>query len=96
MVKQGVVLVGSPYRLSGCAAGVVVVAGRGRGDWSSGGASRLLGGLRAWLHLARRLGHPDRDQAREAYRRLLQIREFEDRVHESFVAGRVPSRTEQV
>jgi hypothetical protein len=58
---QAVVLVGSPYRLSGCAAGVVVTAGRGRGDWSSGGSSHLLGGLRAWLHLARRIGHPDRD-----------------------------------
>ncbi len=58
---QAVVLVGSPYRLSGCAAGVVVAAGRGRGDWSSGGTSRLLNGLRAWLHLARRIGHPDHE-----------------------------------
>ena len=56
-------LVGSPYRLSGCAAGVVVMAGRGRGDWRSGGASRLLSGLRSWLHLARRIGHPDHHQA---------------------------------
>jgi hypothetical protein len=56
---QAVVLVGSPYRLSGCAAGVVVAAGRGRGDWSSGGASRLLNGLRARLHLSKRIGHPD-------------------------------------
>ncbi|MCW8984632.1 MAG: DNA recombination/repair protein RecA [Thermoanaerobaculales bacterium] len=60
---QAVVLVGSPYRLSGCAAGVVVAAGRGRGDWSSGGASRLLNGLQAWLHLARRIGHPDHETA---------------------------------
>lgn len=60
---RAVVLVGSPYRLSGCAAGVVVMAGRGRGDWRSGGTSRLLGGLRSWLHLARRIGHPDRDRA---------------------------------
>jgi hypothetical protein len=60
---QAVVLVGSPYRLSGCAAGVVVMAGRGRGDWSRGGASCLLSGLRSWLHLARRIGHPDRDRA---------------------------------
>jgi len=60
---QAVVLVGSPYRLSGCAAGVVVAAGRGRGDWSSGGAFRLLNGLRAWLHLARRIGHPDHETA---------------------------------
>jgi hypothetical protein len=60
---QAVVLVGSPYRLSGCAAGVVVAAGRGRGDWSSGGAFRLLNGLQAWLHLARRIGHPDHETA---------------------------------
>jgi hypothetical protein len=59
---QAVVLVGSPYRLSGCAAGVVVAAGHGRGDWSSG-ASRLLAGLRSRLRLARRIGHPDRDHA---------------------------------
>jgi hypothetical protein len=60
---QAVVLVGSPYRLSGCAAGVVVAAGRGRGNWSNGGAFPLLNGLRAWLHLARRTGHPDRDRS---------------------------------
>ena len=60
---QAVVLVGSPYRLSGCAAGVVVAAGRGRGDWSSGGAFRLLNGLRARLHLARRIGHPNNETA---------------------------------
>lgn len=60
---QAVVLVGSPYRLSGCAAGVVVAAGCGRGDWSSGGAFRLLNGLRARLHLARRIGHPNNETA---------------------------------
>ena len=53
------VLVGSPYRLSGCAAGAVVSGGRGRGRWSNGGASRLLDGLRARLWLTRRIGHPD-------------------------------------
>ncbi len=63
---QAVVLVGTPYRLSGCAAGVVVAAGRGRGDWSSGGAFRLLNGLRAWFHLARRIGHPDHKTAPNA------------------------------
>ena len=52
-----VILVGSPYRLSGCAAGAVVVGGRGRGDWNNGGASRLLTGLSARLSLARRIGH---------------------------------------
>jgi len=60
---HAVVLVGSPYRLSGCAAGVVVAGGRGRGDWSRGGTSRLLSGLRSWLHLAHRIGHPDRENA---------------------------------
>jgi len=56
---QAVVLVGSPYRLSGCAAGVVVVAGRGRGDWSSGGFSRLLAGLQSRFFLNKRIGHAD-------------------------------------
>ncbi len=56
---QAVVLVGCPYRLSGCAAGAVVAGGRGRGDWSSGRASRLLTGLRARLYLSKRIGHPD-------------------------------------
>lgn len=58
-VHRAVVLVGSPYRLSGCAAGVVVAGGRGRGTWGDGAAPRLLGGLRSWLHLARRIGHAD-------------------------------------
>ena len=56
---QAVVLVGSPYRLSGCAAGVVVTAGRGRGDWSSGGAFRLLAGLRSRFALSKRIGSAD-------------------------------------
>jgi hypothetical protein len=57
---QAVVLVGCPYRLSGCAAGAVVAGGRGRGDWSSGSrASRLLTGLRARLYLNKRIGYPD-------------------------------------
>jgi hypothetical protein len=60
---QAVVLVGSPYRLSGCAAGVVVTAGRGRGDWLRGGASNLLGGLRSRFHLSKRIGHPNCNQA---------------------------------
>ena len=57
---QAVVLVGCPYRLSGCAAGAVVAGGRGRGDWSNGSrASRLLTGLRARLYLSKRIGHPN-------------------------------------
>ena len=56
---QTTVLVGSPYRLSGCAAGAVVAGGCGRGDWSNGRASHLLTGLRARLYLNKRIGHPD-------------------------------------
>ena len=56
---QATVLVGSPYRLSGCAAGAVVAGGYGRGDWSNGRASRLLTGLRARLYLSKRIGHPN-------------------------------------
>ena len=58
---RAVVLVGSPYRLSGCAATVVVTAHQGRGTWSgTAGASRLLHGLEARLELARQRGQrPD-------------------------------------
>lgn len=62
-VHGAVVLIGSPYRLSGCAAGVVVAGGRGRGDWGRGVAPRLLSGLRSWLHLTRRIGQPDHEHA---------------------------------
>ena len=49
---QSVVLVGAPYRLSGCAAAVVVSSGWGRGRWSgSVGGLRLLDGLTARLSL---------------------------------------------
>jgi hypothetical protein len=58
-----VVLAGSPYRLSGCAAGVVVTGGRGRGDWSIGGASRLLNGLQSRFFLSKRIGHADLGEA---------------------------------
>ena len=55
-----IVLVGSPYRLSGCAAGAVVTSSRGRGAWSGGGqVSRLLNGLRSRFVLNKRTGHPD-------------------------------------
>jgi len=58
------VLVGSPYRMSGCAADMVVTGGHGRGAWSAGGgASRLLSGLRARLRLTRRVGHPNHESA---------------------------------
>ena len=49
---QAVVLVGSPYRLSGCAATAVLSSGRGRGRWSgSVGGLRLLDGISAQLEL---------------------------------------------
>ncbi len=55
-----IVLVGSPYRSSGCAAGAVLAGGRGRGSWSGGGkASRLLNGLQTRLYLNKRIGYPD-------------------------------------
>lgn len=61
---QAVVLVGSPYRLSGCAAGAVVTAGRGRGDWSKDRrAVRLLTGLRSRFSLRKRIGFADLGEA---------------------------------
>jgi hypothetical protein len=57
------VLVGSPYRLSGCAAGAVVTGGRARGDWSGAGPARLLGGLQSRFSLSKRTGHPDLGEA---------------------------------
>lgn len=49
---HAVVLVGSPYRLSGCAAAAVLTGGRGRGRWSGAvGGLRLLDGLTARLEL---------------------------------------------
>ena len=63
-IHQAVVLVGSPYRLSGCAAGVVVAAGHGRGDWSSGGrCARLLAGLQSRFSLSKRVGFADLGEA---------------------------------
>jgi hypothetical protein len=57
------VLVGTPYRLSGCAAGAVVAGGRGRGSWSRRGATPLLGGLQTRLYLNKRIGHPGAGEA---------------------------------
>jgi hypothetical protein len=54
-----VVLVGTPYRLSGCAAAAVVTGGWSRGDWDRAGYGRLLRGLHARLSLSKRTGHPD-------------------------------------
>jgi hypothetical protein len=53
-----VVLIASPYRLSGCAATAVVVGSRGRGQWSGVlGSPRLLRGLSAGITLIKHRGH---------------------------------------
>jgi hypothetical protein len=53
---HSVVLVGSPYRLSGCAATAVLSSGWGRGRWSGRvGGLRLLDGLNARLELDKSL-----------------------------------------
>lgn len=65
---RAVVLVGSPYHLSGCAATVVVTAHRGRGTWSGAiGATHLLHGLEARLELVRRRGQRPDDSMRAAF-----------------------------
>jgi hypothetical protein len=54
---HAVVLVGSPYRLSGCAAAAVLSSGCGRGRWSgSVGGLRLLDGISARLELDKHTG----------------------------------------
>ena len=54
---QAVILVGSPYRLSGCAATAVLSSGRGRGRWSGSiGGLRLLDGISAQLELDKHTG----------------------------------------
>lgn len=54
---RAVTLVGSPYRLSGCAAGVVVVANNLRGRWSGCvGERRTLEGLNGRFELVKQRG----------------------------------------
>jgi hypothetical protein len=65
---RAVVLVGSPYHLSGCAATAVVTAGRGRGRWTGTvGAPRLLHGLEAWLEVVRRRGQRPHETTSTAF-----------------------------
>jgi len=65
---RAVVLVGSPYHLSGCAATVVVTARQDRGTWSgTAGTTRLLHGLEVRLELARRRGRRPDESARAAF-----------------------------
>ncbi len=64
IAHRAVVLVGSPYRLSGCAAATVVTAGWGRGRWSgSPGTPRLLHGLTSRLEVARQRGRRPHESA---------------------------------
>jgi hypothetical protein len=66
--QRAVVLVGSPYRLSGCAATAVVTAGQSRGRWSgTAGTSHLLHGLEARLELIRQRGLRSDVTARTAF-----------------------------
>lgn len=65
---RAVVLVGSPYRLSGCAAAAVVTAGWGRGRWSGAvGTPRLLHGLTARMEVARQRGRRPHESAPAAF-----------------------------
>lgn len=65
---RAVVLVGSPYHLSGCAAAVVVTARQSHGTWSGAiGGTRLLHGLEARLELVRRRGQRPDDSTRAAF-----------------------------
>ncbi len=60
---NAVVLVGSPYRLSGCAATAVLSSGYGRGRWSGSiGGLRLLDGINAQLALDKHTGSRTRRQ----------------------------------
>jgi hypothetical protein len=61
--RQAVVLVTSPYRVSGCAAAAVLRADRGRGRWvGSAPGPRLLEGLSTPWHSVRRRGHHARER----------------------------------
>lgn len=54
---SAVVLLSTPYRLSGCAATVVVSTGQGRGRWAgTAGSPRLLEGLHTRFTVARQDG----------------------------------------
>jgi hypothetical protein len=65
---RAVTLVGSPYRLSGCAAGMVVVANNLRGRWSGrAGELRTLEGLAASLELVKQRGRRSETISRLAF-----------------------------
>jgi hypothetical protein len=64
---HAVVLVGSPYHLSGCAAAMVLTIEWGRGRWSGRvGGPRLLHGVSSRLEVVRRRGRRPHEGARIA------------------------------
>jgi hypothetical protein len=64
---NAVVLVGSPYRVSGCAASAVLTSGYGRGRWSGRvGGLRLLDGLSVQLALDKHAGSRTHQTTRAA------------------------------
>lgn len=64
---HAITLVGSPYRLSGCAAGTVLTAGRTRGRWQGrSGETRVLAGLTSSFRLSKRRGRASDIAARLA------------------------------
>lgn len=64
---QAIALVGAPYRVSGCAAHTVVIAGRTRGRWSGRpGSIRTLEGLNSRLELTKHKDHQPEAHARLA------------------------------
>ncbi len=55
---RAITVVGAPYRVSGCAANTVIIAGRTRGRWSGHpGDVRTLEGSRSHLELAKHKDH---------------------------------------
>jgi hypothetical protein len=65
--NHAVVLVGSPYHLSGCAATTVLAIDRGRGRWSGRlGSRRLLHGVESRLEVVRRRGRRPHESVRVA------------------------------
>lgn len=62
---RAITVVGAPYRVSGCAASTVIIAGRTRGRWSGHlGDVRTLEGSRSHLELAKHKDHKPETRAR--------------------------------
>ena len=68
IAHRSVVIVGSPYHLSGCAASAVVTAGSGRSSWAGAlGTPRLLQGLAARLEVVRWRGRRPHESGTVAF-----------------------------